>query len=291
MFSERSAIDERDFLGAMDAGDPLEHVVPTAGGVLASLLLLCDPGDEALMPEPSHPSVAHAAQLAGVSLAPYPLRYEDGRWGIDSAALWDAIGERTRAVLASSPNDITGALLSEEELELLDSLGIPLVLDRRLARHPLEARGVAASIEATSLRLTLDGDEAGEWIAVSGPHAQVHEALARLAPIARALGVPAPTTLDPIARARASLTALREELAGSALEVPPVDAGWNAPIKLPPGAPDEEWAQRLREHGLIAAPGSSLAFPDEERWLVLGLLADPEQVRLAARALRELSKP
>ena len=179
MFSERSAIDERDFLGAMDAGDPLEHVVPTAGGVLASLLLLCDPGDEALMPEPSHPSVAHAAQLAGVSLAPYPLRFDDGRWGIDSASLWDAVGERTRAVLASSPNDITGALLSEEELELLDSLGVPLVFDRRLARHPLEARAAAASIDATSLRLTLDGDEGGEWLAVSGPHAQVHEALAR----------------------------------------------------------------------------------------------------------------
>lgn len=287
MFSERSAIDERDPLGAKDAGDPLEHLVPTAGGVLASLLLLCDPGDEALVPEPSHPSVAHAAQLAGVSLAPYPLRYEDGRWGIDSASLWDAVGERTRAVLASSPNDITGALLSEEELELLDSLGVPLILDRRLARHPLEAPSVAASMH-DSLRLTLEGDERGEWIALSGPPAQVHEALARLAPIARALG--APTPLDPTARARASLTALREELAGSELEVPRVDAGWSAPIKLPPDAPDEAWAQRLRERGLLAAPGSSLGFPDDERWLVLGLLADPEQVRLAARVLRQLSE-
>jgi hypothetical protein len=141
-------------------------------------------------------------------------------------------------------------------------------------------------MHADSLRLTLEGDEGGEWIALSGPHAQVHEALARLGPIARALGTPAPAPRDPTARARASLAALREELAGSALEVPPVDAGWSAPIKLPPGAPDEAWAQRLRERGLLAAPGSSLGFPDEERWLVLDLLADPEQVRLAARALR-----
>ena len=50
MFSERSAIDERDPLGTGDAPD---HADPNAGGVLASLLLLSDPGDEALVPEPS----------------------------------------------------------------------------------------------------------------------------------------------------------------------------------------------------------------------------------------------
>lgn len=289
MFSERSAIDEGDPLGAVDAH---EHIVLTGGGVLASLLLLCDPGDEVLVPEPGHPRVAHAAQLAGVSLAPYPLRYDEGRWRIDAAALWDAVGERTRAVLASSPNDLTGALLSDEELELLDSLGVPSIMDRRLARHRLEAPSITESIPAQTLRLTLDGDEArGEWIALTGPDAQVHEALARLAPIAAALGAArAEPELDRSGRARASLTALREELAGSALEVPAVDAGWHAPIKLPPDASDERWAHRLRERGLEASPGSSLGFPDDERWLVLDLRATPEQVRLAARVLRELSE-
>jgi hypothetical protein len=270
---------------------PPKHAVSTSGGALASLLLLCDPGDEVLLPEPSHPRLARAAQLAGLSVATYPVRFDDGRWSIDATALWDAIGERTRAIFASSPNDVTGALLSDDELELLDSLGVPLILDQRLAELPLEARAVTPIAPARSLRLTLDGVAGTEWIAVSGPDAGVHEALARLAPIARALGgdraLPC-ATVATTARARASLFALREELAGSALEGPAIDAGWHAPVRLPPGEPDDRWALRLLERGFLTSPGSDLGFPDEEPWLVLSLLADPARLRLAARALREL---
>lgn len=281
MFSERSAIDEADA-----EEPPAGHVVATSGGVLASLLLFCDPGDEVLVPEPGHPRVMHAAQLAGVCLAPYPLRYEDGRWRLDAAALWDAVGERTRAIVASSPNDVTGARLSDEELELLDSVGLPLLLDQRLARHPLEAAALEAPARAQSLRLTLDALDGAEHIAVAGPDAQVHEALARLVAIARALG--APEVDFDAHRARASLAALREALEGSGLEVPAVDAGWHAAVRLPPGEADARWVERLRERGVSASAGSSLGFPDEESWLVLSLRAEPEQLRLAARALREL---
>ena len=48
--------------------------------------LLADPGGEFLVPEPRYPLFAPLAALEGVRLAPYPLRYRDGRW--DAGPAW-----------------------------------------------------------------------------------------------------------------------------------------------------------------------------------------------------------
>lgn len=263
---------------------------------LAPLLLVCDPGDDVLVPEPSRSRFAHAAQLAGVSLSPYPLRF-DGRWELDAEALWDAIGERTRAIVASSPNDATGAFLTEGELEALDSLALPLIVDARLARHPLEASAIPSTAAVSALRLTIDIGR----IAVSGPEGEVAAAVERLIAIEEALGsarsslLPSPPRVAseeprPDRMARASLHALRQALEGSEIEVPRVDAGWHAAVRLPPGETDEGWALGLLERGVLACPGSRLGFPEEAAWLVLGLLAEPEALRDAGVALRELER-
>ena len=60
--------------------------------------LLCDDGDDVLVPQPSYPLFDLLAQLEGVRLVPYPLAY-DGEWHIDQPALRRAIDERTRAIL------------------------------------------------------------------------------------------------------------------------------------------------------------------------------------------------
>src|SRR5690348_4800348 len=60
--------------------------------------LFCDPGDEVLAPAPSYPLFAQLADLAGVRLVPYRLRY-DGAWHVDIASLRAAKTERSRAIL------------------------------------------------------------------------------------------------------------------------------------------------------------------------------------------------
>ncbi|HEY2735119.1 MAG TPA: aminotransferase class I/II-fold pyridoxal phosphate-dependent enzyme, partial [Polyangiales bacterium] len=48
--------------------------------------LLCDPGDEVLVPEPSYPLFADLCRLEHVSARSYPLHY-DGQWHIGLAEL------------------------------------------------------------------------------------------------------------------------------------------------------------------------------------------------------------
>ena len=57
--------------------------------------LLCDPGDQVLVPRPSYPLFEHLARLDGVELVQYRLVY-DGAWGVDLGHLRSVRGPRHR---------------------------------------------------------------------------------------------------------------------------------------------------------------------------------------------------
>jgi aspartate/methionine/tyrosine aminotransferase len=103
--------------------------------------LLADPGDEVLIPAPSYPLFSFLADLAGVRLRAYPLRY-DGAWYIDLDALRAAVNERTRAILVVSPNNPTGSYVKDDEAAALRRLaserGLALISDEVFAEYPLE---------------------------------------------------------------------------------------------------------------------------------------------------------
>src|SRR6185437_1875960 len=86
--------------------------------------LLCDPGDEVLVPIPSYPLFEHLARLESVRAVPYRLAY-DGAWHVDLPSVRDAIGPRTRAVVIVSPNNPTGSYLKADELAELARLDLP----------------------------------------------------------------------------------------------------------------------------------------------------------------------
>jgi aspartate/methionine/tyrosine aminotransferase len=98
--------------------------------------LLCDPGDEVLVPRPSYPLFDFLAALDGVKPVPYPLRF-DGSWHVDSGALEASISQRTRAVVAVHPNNPTGTYVSLEDRERILGLGLPLVVDEVFLDFPL----------------------------------------------------------------------------------------------------------------------------------------------------------
>src|SRR5579862_9300732 len=74
--------------------------------------LLCDPGDEILVPRPSYPLFAHLAQLESVNVVPYRLAY-DGAWHIDLPSLRASVTPRTRAIVTVTPNNPTGSFLKK----------------------------------------------------------------------------------------------------------------------------------------------------------------------------------
>src|SRR5579859_4946510 len=80
--------------------------------------LLADPGDNILAPSPSYPLFEFLSQLNDLALNPYPLVYCDD-WQIDSRALESGITARTRAILVVHPNNPTGSVVRQTELDFL----------------------------------------------------------------------------------------------------------------------------------------------------------------------------
>src|SRR5438067_2567941 len=73
--------------------------------------LLCDAGDEVLVPRPSYPLFDHLTRLDLVAPRSYHLDYH-GHWAIDFDSIDRALTPRTRAVLLVSPNNPTGSFIA-----------------------------------------------------------------------------------------------------------------------------------------------------------------------------------
>jgi aspartate/methionine/tyrosine aminotransferase len=109
---ERSA-ERRDNANRIDP----ERIVLTSGTSEAYthvFRLLCEAGDEILVPAPSYPLLEFLADLADVRLVPYPLLYDHG-WQIDLVGLRAALTTRSRAVVVVHPNNPTGSFVKPRE--------------------------------------------------------------------------------------------------------------------------------------------------------------------------------
>ncbi|XBP93326.1 pyridoxal phosphate-dependent aminotransferase [Micromonospora sp. CCTCC AA 2012012] len=106
--------------------DPDGEIVVTAGAteaIAATILALCEPGDEVVCFEPYYDSYAASIALAGAVRRPVTLRPgDDGRYSFDPAELRAAFGPRTRLVLLNSPHNPTGKVFTPAELALVAEL-------------------------------------------------------------------------------------------------------------------------------------------------------------------------
>jgi N-succinyldiaminopimelate aminotransferase len=96
---------------------PEDEVLVTTGAteaIAASLLALCEPGDEVVMFEPSYDSYAACASMAGAT--PRLVRLHPPDWSFDPAELAAAIGPRTRLILLNTPHNPTGKVFTQAEL-------------------------------------------------------------------------------------------------------------------------------------------------------------------------------
>lgn len=305
------------YLAARGTPAPPERVLLTAStseAYGALLKVLCDPGDEVLVPAPAYPLLDLLAELEGVRLARYPLRY-DGEWHVDLAALRGAVGPRTRAVLVVSPSNPTGAVLSGDERAALEALcaerGLALVGDEVFADSALRpAASVLAARACLAFHLSGLSKVCGlpqlkvGWLAAAGPDALVLPALERLEvvlDVALSVSGPSQLALPRLLAARERFQApLRARLAANraalaAVRDAPFHAlasggGWSAVLRVGETLDEEALASALLEDGVAVLPGF---FHDFERpgFLVLSLLAPPEAfaeglARLARRLAR-----
>lgn len=106
------------------AYDPDSEILVTVGAteaIAATLLALCETGDEVVVLEPYYDSYAAAISLAGAIRRPVTMRPSDvdGRFTFDADELRSAVTPRTRLVLVNSPHNPTGTVLTRAELSVV----------------------------------------------------------------------------------------------------------------------------------------------------------------------------
>jgi aspartate/methionine/tyrosine aminotransferase len=264
--------------------------------------VLCDPGDEVLIAQPSYPLFDFLAQLENVQLVPYPLFYDHG-WHLDAEALRRQITPRTRAIALVHPNNPTGHFTKAAERRELEAIcsdhGLALIVDEVFLDYPLveHPEPSFACGDHPVLTFILSGlskiaglpQMKAAWIASFGPEAVLEPALERIEVVADTfLSMNAPvqvalpdwlesrrTIQQQIQeRLRRNLAALHRELAGSAISPLDVEGGWYGTLRVPAIEPDEALTIRLvRDFGVEVHAGYFFGFADSG-WLVLSLLPE-----------------
>jgi alanine-synthesizing transaminase len=279
--------------------------------------LLCNPGDELLLPKPSYPLFEFLAGLQDVQLVPYSLAYAQG-WFLDFQSIERSITPRTRAILLVHPNNPTGSYVQPEELLRLNALcqkhNLALIVDEVFLDFAFDGqprKTFAANTEA--LTFTLSGlskisalpQMKIAWLAVTGPDSLVRPALDRLEIIADtflSISAPAQAALPALLAQRHSLRAqllarIQENRAQlqsllrslSACELLHADAGWYAVLRYSSSssahASDENLAiHLLRQHHVLLHPGHFYDFPSSNH-LVLSLITPPSDFHAGVQAL------
>jgi N-succinyldiaminopimelate aminotransferase len=105
--------------------DPETEVLVTAGAteaIAATMLALCEPGDEVVTFEPYYDSYAACTAMAGATRRVVTLRPPG--YSFDPDELARAFTPRTRVMLFNSPHNPTGKVFSRDELEVIARLCI-----------------------------------------------------------------------------------------------------------------------------------------------------------------------
>jgi aspartate/methionine/tyrosine aminotransferase len=298
--------------------DPEQLILTTSTseGYSYVFRLLCNPGDEVLIPKPSYPLFEFLADLEDVKLVPYPLLYDHG-WQIDFPSMPKAVSPRTRAIVVVHPNNPTGSYVKPNEQDTLNGFcaehDLALIVDEVFLDYPHDGKPRSSfALNRKVLTFTLSGlskvsalpQMKVAWMVASGPKAQGNDALARLEVIADTyLSMNAPTQwavpilleqrksmrkqlLD---RVLANLAELDRQLdARRACQRLGVEGGWYAILRVPVTGSDEDLTiALLRSKSVLVHPGHFYDFPGEGH-LVLSLIGPKGEFAEGIRRVLEM---
>jgi alanine-synthesizing transaminase len=304
------------YYSAHSANLSIEDIFLTTGtseGYSFVFRLLCNPGDEILIPAPGYPLFELLADLLDVKLIRYPLLYDHG-WQIDFHSLERALTPRSRATVVVHPNNPTGHFASAHEMsrlnEICSSRSLALIADEVFLDFALDAPPRPSLVaKSPSLTFTLSGiskisglpQMKAAWLVVSGPEGPKKNALARSEVIADSyLSMNAPVQLalpafldlrknfqqQLLARVRKNLAALDRQL--SAQKVCgrlDVEGGWYVVLRVPAVRSDEDLAVELLEQKHVHVhPGHFYDF-STAGFLVTSLITPEETFQEGIRRL------
>ncbi|HVJ06148.1 MAG TPA: pyridoxal phosphate-dependent aminotransferase [Candidatus Saccharimonadales bacterium] len=269
--------------------------------------LLCDPGDQVLVPSPSYPLFEFLADIQDVELVPYELVYDHG-WQIEFESLRRAITPRSRAIMVVHPNNPTGHFTRSWELERLNALcrenDLALIADEVFLDYGITGETpLSFAANDGALTFTLSGlskicalpQVKVAWVAANGPREIVRTAVERLDVIADTYlspNAPIQWAIPELLKTREEIQCqLRERVLCNLHELDAqlanarmttrlsLDAGWYAVLRTPATRSDEDVAIALLEQErLIIHPGHFFDFPGAG-YLVASLIAPEKDFR------------
>jgi methionine transaminase len=103
--------------------DPLKEITITPGGTYAiysALTTILEPGDEVIVMQPCYDSYVPNIVVNGGTPVPVNLKLPD--YNVDWDAVRKAIGPKTKAIILNTPNNPTGSVLNDQDIEQLKSI-------------------------------------------------------------------------------------------------------------------------------------------------------------------------
>jgi alanine-synthesizing transaminase len=288
----------------------------TSEGYSFVFRLLCNPGDELLVPKPSYPLFEFLADLQDVKLVPYPLIYDHG-WQMDFPSLQKVVTNRARGVVVVHPNNPTGSYVHPHEQDSLNRFcrehGLAVIADEVFLDYAHD-RATPQSFAANQdvLTFTLSGvskisalpQMKVAWIVTNGPAAEVQRAQARLEVISDtflSMNAPiqwgVPMLLDQrqsiqrqlLDRVLGNLAELDRQLAAQKTSQRlSVEGGWYGVLRVPVTQTDDELAvDLLRRKSVLVHPGHFYDFPSDG-YLVLSLISPQDDFAEGIKRLLEV---
>ncbi len=265
--------------------------------------LLCDPGDEIVVPQPGYPLFDFLAVLDDVRITVAALVYDHG-WQVEPEGFRRAITAKTRAIVLVHPNNPTGHFTKASEAEELASIcrerGIALIVDEVFLDYGFEggrATSFAAGLEGVDVYVVSGLSKiAGlpqmkaAWVVATGPHAKA--AMDRLEVIADtflSMNAPVQGAMPAWIAGRQEIQRqIRERVAANLAELDrqlgaenvvrrlEAEGGWYAVLRIPALQEDELTVLQLLNRGVWVQPGYFFGM-EESGWLVISLLGPVEE--------------
>jgi aspartate/methionine/tyrosine aminotransferase len=263
--------------------------------------LLCNVGDEIVVPQPSYPLFEYLCQLNDITLRYYRLAY-DGEWHIDFTSLQAQFSDRTKAIVLVHPNNPTGSYLKQNEFARICSLAsehhCSLIADEVFGPYdisPDAKRARTLNTQSPVLLFSLNGISKLlglpqlklSWIVVDGTLHHRDEVLNRLDIIADtylSVNTPAQVALPKLLRSsldignhirvriQANYRLLQSIFTDSSTSVLRVEGGWYAILQLPQKYSDDNWAEEILTHkNILVQPGHFFDI-EQKSCIVISLL-------------------
>lgn len=104
-----------------------DNLLITQGGseaIVFALSTICDPGDEVLVAQPFYSNYESFIRMVDAVMVPIDLKIEEDYRFPSKDSLQQLVTPRTKAILLSNPNNPTGTILSEEEMNVIGDLAV-----------------------------------------------------------------------------------------------------------------------------------------------------------------------